>query len=386
LRINLGEDTNLQRLESDSEIVIDTNSTIRFFYYSEFDEEGIPGAQVLVNISNPAYYTVQDESDGYYSIEFSTEFIDSVGVYRLVFEFSAIGYEPQTHIFQFEIIYPPTTSEKPNYLLWGILFVSVAIGAIFAALSLRSYVILPRKRKKESELLAETQRFKDIRNIQAVVIIHRFSGIPIYSKSYSILEKHKKELFSGFIQAITTIGEEFTEEETIKPKMKESTKGYGGERIMELDFRYFYCLIADLEDVRAVLVLREKSSERLKSQLRQLMLALNLNLSEQLQRWDGSLEQFEVMLPPILNEYFELYYKESFKLAIRDSEFLKLIKDKTLNKMEIRVLNVIHSVAKSKDNIIYLDTIIDLVHEENKDIIIKAIESLIAQKIIIPFN
>ncbi len=117
LRINLGEDTNLQRLESDSKIVIHTNSTIRFFYYSEFDEEGILGAQVLVNISNPAYYTVQDESDGYYSIEFSTEFIDSLGVYRLVFEFSAIGYEPQTHIFQFEIINPTVTREKPNYML-----------------------------------------------------------------------------------------------------------------------------------------------------------------------------------------------------------------------------------------------------------------------------
>ena len=386
LRINLGEDTNLQRLESDSKIVIDTNSTIRFFYYSEFDEEGISGAQVLVNISNPAYYTVQEESDGYYSIEFSTEFFDNIGVYRLVFEFSAIGYEPQTHIFQFEIINPPVTREKPNYMLLGILFASIGIGAIFAALSLRSYVILPRKRRKESELLAETQRFKDIRNIQAIVIIHKLSGIPIFSKSYSILEKHNKELFSGFIQAITTIGEEFVERESAKPKMKESTKGYGTERIMELDFKYFYCLIADLEEVRTVLVLSEKSSERLRSELRHLLLALNLNLSEQLQSWDGSLDQFEVILPSILNEYFELYYKESFQLNIRDNEFLKMTKDKSLNKMEIRVLNVINSVAKSKENIINLDMIINLVHEENKDIIIKAIESLIAQKIIIPFN
>lgn len=386
LRINLGEDTNLQRLESDSKIVTGSNSTIRFFYYSEFDEEGVPGAQVLVNITNPAHYTVHDESDGYYSIEFSTEFIDSLGVYRLLFEFFAIGYEPQTHIFQFEIINPPVTHEKPNYILWGILFASIGIGSIFAALSLRSYVILPRKRRKESELLAETQRFKDIRNIQAIVIIHKFSGIPIFSRSYSILEKHNKELFSGFIQAITTIGEEFAQRESVEPNMKESTKGYGTERIMELDFKYFYCLIADLEEVRTVLILKEKSSERLKSQLRQLLLALNLNLSEQLQSWDGSLEQFEVILPPILNEYFELYYKESFQLNIRDAEFLKMTKDKSLNKMEIRVLNVIISVAKSKKNIINLDTILNLVHEENKDIIIKAIESLIAQKIIIPYK
>ena len=60
--------------------------------------------------------------------------------------------------------------------------------------------------------------------------------------------------------------------------------------------------------------------------------------------------------------------------------------DKSLSKMEIRVLNVINSVAKSKGNIINLDTIINLVHEENKDLIIKALESLITQKVIIPFN
>jgi hypothetical protein len=60
-------------------------------------------------------------------------------------------------------------------------------------------------------LLSKTQRFKDLKNIQAIVVIHKLSGVPIYSKSYSILEKHKKELFSGFIQAITMIGEEFTE-------------------------------------------------------------------------------------------------------------------------------------------------------------------------------
>ncbi|GAH64576.1 unnamed protein product, partial [marine sediment metagenome] len=98
--------------------------------------------------------------------------------------------------------------EFPVLLIWIIIAISAVIISVLGVLSLRSYVILPRRRKKEADLLSKTQRFKDIQNIQAIVAIHRYSGIPLYSKSYSILEKHKKELFSGFIQAIITVGEE----------------------------------------------------------------------------------------------------------------------------------------------------------------------------------
>lgn len=379
LLINLGENTNLQRLESDSKIVIHENSTIRFLYYSEFDDEGIPNAQVSINITNSDYYTIQDLTEGIYSVEFSTVFYNQTGVYRLVFEFTAIGYEPQIHIYQFEIIDPPTNPGGPNIWLLVILFASIGVGTIFAALSLRSYVLLPRRRKKEAELLAKTQRFKDLKNIQAVVIIHRLSGIPIYSKSYSILEKHKKELFSGFIQAITMIGEEFVEKDKV-----ESEKLYGVEKMIELDFKQFYCLIADIEEIRTVFILKSNSSERLRSQISNLVLALNLKLSKDLEGWDGALDDFEIQVPQIINEYFELYYKESFNLS-GDINLISMKKEKKLTKMEMRVVNVLQSM--SKDNLITdINNIVELVHEENKDLVIEAIEKLIKQKIIIPLS
>ncbi len=379
LFINLGENTNLQRLDSDSEIVIHENSTIRFFYYSEFDDEGIPNAQVTVNITNPNHYTIQDLSEGNYAIEFSTIFYSQTGVYRLVFEFTAIGYEPQIHIYQFEIIDPPINPGGPPLWLLIILFASIGVGAIFAALSLRSYVIMPIRRKKEAELLAKTQKFKDLKNIQAIVMVHKLSGIPLYSKSYSILEKHKKELFSGFIQAITTIGEEFVEKDK-----QEAEKLYGVEKMIELDFKQFYCLIADIEEIRTVFILKNKSSERLREQISNLVLALNLKLSGNLIDWDGALDDFELSVPQIINEYFELYYKESFKLS-SEINLITMKKEKKLTKMELRVINVIQSM--SRDNkIADINNIVELVHEENKDLIIEAIENLIKQKIIIPLN
>ncbi|MBY8985771.1 MAG: hypothetical protein KGD65_11920 [Candidatus Lokiarchaeota archaeon] len=591
LEINLGEVTNLQVLESEYNIELHANSTIRF-KFSDFDGDGIDGATVNIGISNESLYSIQNPGNGTYNIEFSTLFIDNVGIHQININFSAISYESQYYIYQFQIIKqsvnlsvyinskpinensleeanfndelnisvqaisnidneylsgaincigssyqdnlteygnfwfnttiicsPDNFSfginfiylqfENPNYrtttfgfqllvnqieikvnsisfedsinaeigetiniqiqlvdnktslliedasityrwdygigiinetlagnyqvsiklpanlqgnykfdlfitpegsiykttqysfivvigepnitgngfpslLLWIIIGVLVSIVSILGVLSLRSYVILPRKRKKEAELLSKTQKFKDLRNIQAIVIVHRLSGIPLYTKTYSILEKHKRELFSGFIQAITTIGEEFTETEK-EDKLDGKKDRYGIEKIIELDFKYFYCLIADKEDIRIVFILAEKSSERLRSQMSHLLLALNLKLSQKLENWDGSLDMFEEIVPMIIGEYFELYYKGSFTIP-RKLDLLKIQREKSLSKMEIRVLNVIQSMSKRNDDSINLNSIIELVSEENKDLVIEAIEVLIEQKLIIPIN
>ncbi|GAG01201.1 unnamed protein product, partial [marine sediment metagenome] len=221
-----------------------------------------------INQTSPGMYqtniALPDDVQGNY--KFELEIIPENSTYRTkIYSFIVVIGEPVVG-----------GSQLPNILLWIIIGILVSIVSILGVFSMRSYVILPRKRKKEAELLTKTQRFKDLRNIQAIVIIHKLSGIPIYSKSYSILEKHKKELFSGFIQAITTVGEEFSEKEGSMLEPKDSSKSYGIEKIIELDFKYFYCLIADKDDVRAVFILRKKSSERLKSQISNLVLALNL--------------------------------------------------------------------------------------------------------------
>ncbi|TKJ19702.1 MAG: hypothetical protein CEE43_14710 [Promethearchaeota archaeon Loki_b32] len=592
LEINLGEETNIQVLESDYNIELHANSTIRF-KFTNFGGEGIDGALVNISISNESLYTINNPGNSIYNIEFSTLFINEIGIYQLSINFSAVAYEPQYYIYQFQIIqqsvnlssyidsqeinenalkttkfnehlnisaraisnidqdyisggvitficgtYQKVLAEKPNfwfnttillspenfslginlvylkfehsnyrtstfsfqliidqieinidpisfedsiiaeigdtiniqielldpktnisienasvrysweyglgtlnettpgiyqayvelpanlrgtygfdliitpdestyqttqysfvvvigdpivsepgfpsYLLWIIIGVLISIVSALGVLSLRTYVYMPRKRKREAELISKTQRFKDLKNIQAIVIVHKLSGIPIYSQSYSILEKHKKELFSGFIQAITMIGEEFVEKEVAKPESAEAEGGYGVEKMIELDFKQFYCLIADIEDMRAVFILKERSSERLKSQISHLILALNLKLSKELENWDGSLDEFEILIPEILNEYFELYYKEAFRLAT-DINLIKMKKEKKLTKMEMRIVNVIQSM--SKDNIITnLNNIVELVSEENKNLIIDAIESLIKQKLIIPLN
>jgi len=271
--------------------------------------------------------------------------------------------------------------EFPMFIIWIILVISAAIISVLGILSLRSYVILPRKRKKEAELLSRTQRFKDIQNIQAIVAIHRYSGIPLYSQSYSILEKHKKELFSGFVQAIITVGEEMVQKDG---SVIESGEEDGTRTILELDFKYFYCLICDREDLRLIFLLNERASDRLKKLISDLSMGIMLDLSELIENWDGAIHEYEAKLPPIIAKYVELYYKNPFK--INDAKFIaKLRKESELNSMETRLLNVMYSITKSKAEF-YLERIFEVVHEKNQDLIIDAIETLLDKQIIIPSN
>ncbi|MBY9006804.1 MAG: hypothetical protein KGD63_08605 [Candidatus Lokiarchaeota archaeon] len=381
LGINLGEDTSLQRLQSDSQIIINSNSTIEFFY-AGYEEVGITGATLTINISNPIYYSTRELGEGNYEVEINTTFIAATGIYILEFTFNAPGYEEQIHLYQFTIIDPPSTSVGPNILLLSILAIAVAIIGGLSILSLRTYVLLPRRRRKESDILAKTQRFKDLKNIQAIVIIDKLSGVPILSKSYSILETHKKELFSGFIQAITTIGEQIADKKTLKSSKEAKMQTSKRDRLLELDFKYFYCLICDIEDIRVVLVLKEKASERLKTQIRRLSEALTLQISEHLQNWDGSINKFEILIPPILEDYIEMYYKESFNLN-NPKQVGKMKREGQLNSMQTRVLNVIDSIAKYRSDF-YLEYVLNSIHESNKDKVVIALESLIEKKIIIP--
>lgn len=51
--------------------------------------------------------------------------------------------------------------------------------------------------------------------------------------------------------------------------------------------------------------------------------------------------------------------------------------------MEIRVLNVVQSMSKRE---ISLNDIIEVVREDNKDLVIEAIETLIEHEIIVPIK
>ncbi len=325
--------------------------------------------------------TLKEIGGGIYELNLKIpENID--GSYKINIIISKEGNIYKTAQFSFYI----TISEgKPsNFLLSIILYVSIGIIGVLSILSLRTYVFLPRKRRKESKLLAKTQKFKDIRNIQAIIGSEKNSGIPVYFKTYSIFKEQDIMGFSGFIQAISIVGETYSKNKKEAIKKENEVKKFG-IAIKELDFKYFHALICDYEDLRFTLVLKEKSSERLREQIQVFTKEAYFLSKELLQSFTGEIEAFKKIISPIIHQIFPLYYKEPFKITEVSTISPSFKKSRKLTLMEMRILNVLQSYLKHNKEF-YLETILELVDEKDENKVIEAIESLLKQKILISYD
>jgi hypothetical protein len=282
---------------------------------------------------------------------------------------------------EFSFLISIRAREQPNYLIWVIIS-GLLIGiSILGIISLRSYVFIPLKRKKESDLLAKTQKYKDIMNIETILISNRHSGIHLYSKSYSLLKNYQNELLTGFIQAITLISNEIVGKEKLEKISIKADNYKGIEKIIELDFKHFNFFICDYKDLRIIFILKDKASERLKNKSAEFLSSMDLLVSDKLKKWDGSLDAFNDVLPSLLEKHFHLNYKEKFKINPVINTPL-ITKEGEFNKVGKRLLNVIVSMTSVQEEF-YLEDALTTVHGKNKDKLIEALEKLIEGHIII---
>ena len=216
-------------------------------------------------------------------------------------------------------------------------------------------------------------------------MIHNPSGLPIFSQSYSTLMKGKKTLFSGFIQAISIIGEEFSKEAPIKSKGIKSSDKLDYHKTIELDLKKFQCLILDIEELRTVLILKSKSSKRLKRIMFNFTLALYLKISKKLKNFDNDLTNFPEIIIPLLYEYLELYYKENFIIELHERDIQTFKKEFKLSKIQVQIMVTVFSILKEKMSF-RLMNIIEKLSERDENSIIDAIESLIEKKLILPYS
>lgn len=261
-----------------------------------------------------------------------------------------------------------------------LLSISFAVIGVLSLLSVKSYVLNPRKKKREAYLIQRAQKFKDIRNIQTIIIIHKPSGLPIYSKNFSPHLKIKNTLFSGFLTAISTIGREIA---TKNPKLKE-TKEEEFNKVVELDLKQFHCLILDVEELRTAIILKSISSKRLKNIMGHFCFSLYIKISEILKNWDNNLGHFNDKIPPVINEHFEVFYKEPFVINTLDDQE-KVRKKYNLSKLEYQILKISIFLFNEKDHFKLMD-ILEKKSETREELIINAIEVLIENKIITPIS
>jgi hypothetical protein len=272
-----------------------------------------------------------------------------------------------------------------NNIIWIVLIILFTIIAILGSLSLRSYILLPRKQRKRNDLLLRTQKFKDAENIQGILLIHTTSGLPLFSKNYSELMEGKNVLFSGFIQAISLVGEEITLKKNLRSKGFRKNVIDGMYDVVELDFKHFYCLISDIEELRTVLILKNKASKRLKQQLLNFGLSVYAKFAETLKNWDNNTDPFKTFIPTLMNNYFTLHYKDFFKLVIKRSDLEKAKKEYRLSRIDLKVLNEIFIISE-EEKIFTLISLLERLSDKNEDIIIDSIEILIRNNLVIPLE
>lgn len=343
----------------------------------------------IIENANVSYYDLQNNfnefqntGNGTYEGKINVPDNTEEGTYSITLNVFIEGdiYKPAKTSFIIVVSKEPT----PNYLIWILTAGILILIGVISLIGVRHYVLLPKKREKESKLLARTQKYKDLMNIEAILVAQRESGLYLYLKSYYALEKYRKELLSGFIHAITTISKEIVRKDTIIEEYSELRAPKSIESLIELDFKHFYFLIGDYKAIRIIFILKDKASERFKTQLENLLMAIDLKFAEDLANWTGNIAKFEKIMPSIINEYFDLPYKELFQLN-SPQHIAKVKEEAELSIMENRILNVIYSVAKGKQEF-YLPDAIEMVDEKNKDLVIDALESILEKKIIISAN
>ena len=286
--------------------------------------------------------------------------------------------------YAFDII----ISEKPVPPVPDYTFLLIIIGLIvlvgaLGGLSVRSYVILPRRRKKRQLIAEKTQGYKDIRNIEAIIISSKASGMTLYNKTFSILDEDYITGFSGFIQAINILGKQYTKE-GVKLESEDQIVENANE-IKELDFNFFQSLICDHEAIRIILLLRNKSSERLRTEIEHLAQGLYSECKDLIIGFMGNLKALKTPFEEVIERHLPFYYKGPFTLN-KDEHYQSMKISGDMSNLELRVLNVLESQSKYNKQFYLDDLFTKLLQNVNENSLIIAIESLIAQQLIIPHS
>ena len=185
----------------------DLNITLRLL---EVDTDNpISGANVTYRLSKllgavmEGYLT--EVSQGVYSVSIRPNWGDGTG-YSIRF-FAEVENFVLDKEYEFEII----QTTPPDVVLQIIIQTYVPpILAVFAVsvVSLSGRVIYKRKKKAEFAIdLANKKRFDDADNIIGIIVLHKLSGIPVYSRI--VKGGFEEAIVAAFIAAVTHFREEF---------------------------------------------------------------------------------------------------------------------------------------------------------------------------------
>ncbi|RLI63793.1 MAG: hypothetical protein DRO88_09000 [Promethearchaeia archaeon] len=177
-------------------------------------------------------------------------------------------------------------------LMDNIMQISIALGAMIAlsAVYYRGYYI-PKKKKQIAALMEMHQRFVDIENLQYLMIIHKNTGLSIFSQAFTEIPIDEN-LISGFLSAISSFGKE------IGDKVSHSSEiGFENAApasipakpvgLEELAYKQFKIVVIEGEYIRTAVLLLKSASVSLKSKIKNFNQAFEAENQELLTNWSG---------------------------------------------------------------------------------------------------
>jgi hypothetical protein len=113
-----------------------------------------------------------------------------------------------------------------------------------------------------------------------------------------------------------------------------------------------------------------------------LTVAINTRFGEELRKFTGGVAHLKNELHDLLNQFLFLHYNREFEIAPNKNYLNSIVESGDLTKMERRIINVIESMTKI-NKAYTLKLVSALIEEENEDLVLEALNSLILQKVII---
>jgi len=181
------------------------------------------------------------------------------------------------------------------------------------------------KSYEEEKLRDLFEKYIDALNLIHILVIHRESGVAIFSASYTP-EKIDSSLVSGFLHAITSFGSELT----------------GMEGTLQLlEYKGFRITVQEGEFIRAALILKEDPSNRLQEILKHFVRFFDTKYRTSLQDFRGSVDNFSDA-NTLIDDFFEVSL--SFSHEIQEKEVFK--NRERLSANEFAVINMARSLGR----------------------------------------
>ncbi len=149
----------------------------------------------------------ESDTDGVYSATYSIPLYLNTRDYLIEIQMDKDNYELAEGTFSRSFVKDDNLTLRMTPIVSGL---GIALVAIFGlVIGLRTYNI--RKRRNNLAALQVKKRFDDVSNILGILVLHKDSGLPIYSKT--LRGGFEEAMVSAFITAITNFRSEFKMDE-----------------------------------------------------------------------------------------------------------------------------------------------------------------------------